>query len=470
MENRVVVSEIESDGFSASAGIAEVGIAKKERASNEEADTLKIWSMADCMRYAAEHSYAVRKQMYETNSYKADRDRAIASFFPSLSAGIGGTMNWGRSIDPNTNTYTTQQSFANNYDLSASMPLFAGGQYVKQWMLAASNLKMGQNDIARLKDEAAMNAMQAFVDVVYYRETVRLSEQNLEDSRRNLYKTEQEEALGLKGKADVAQFRSQVATADYQLTSQQNLYNTSLLTLKQVMNFPLDKPLVLDSVFPYLDLAPVLDNPDLLFEAARETNPQALQARYQFRAAQLSYKMSIGAMMPSISVSGGLNTSYIGGLRDVNNRLMRFDDQFKNNWGGYVSVSMSIPIFSGLYSYGFAQGQERHDDSPGEPGRGFAAAARCGDAGHHGLQRLCQGGGADEGQGGERFDFLPADLAQVRGRLDEPARCADQREYALAVEGGLLAADSAVFDEVADGGLLSGSASLLNSTSASCPF
>ena len=184
--------------------------------------------MADCMRYAAEHSYAVRKQMYETNSYKAERDRAIASFFPSLSAGIGGTMNWGRSIDPNTNTYTTQQSFANNYDLSASMPLFAGGQYVKQWML----------DIARLKDEAAMNAMQAFVDVVYYRETVRLSEQNLEDSRRNLYKTEQEEALGLKGKADVAQFRSQVATADYQLTSQQNLYNTSLLTLKQVMNFP----------------------------------------------------------------------------------------------------------------------------------------------------------------------------------------------------------------------------------------
>lgn len=350
LENCVVVSESESDGFSASAGIAEVGIAKKERASNEEADTLKIWSMADCMRYAAEHSYAVRKQMYETNSYKAERDRAIASFFPSLSAGIGGTMNWGRSIDPNTNTYTTQQSFANNYDLSASMPLFAGGQYVKQWMLAASNLKMGQNDIARLKDEAAMNAMQAFVDVVYYRETVRLSEQNLEDSRRNLYKTEQEEALGLKGKADVAQFRSQVATADYQLTSQQNLYNTSLLTLKQVMNFPLDKPLVLDSVFPYLDLAPVLDNPDLLFEAARETNPQALQARYQFRAAQLSYKMSIGAMMPSISVSGGLNTSYIGGLRDVNNRLMRFDDQFKNNWGGYVSVSMSIPIFSGLYS------------------------------------------------------------------------------------------------------------------------
>lgn len=349
-ENRAVVSGNEAGELSVSAGIAEVGIEKKERISHEEADTLEIWSMADCMRYAAEHSYAVRKQMYETNSYKAERDRAIASFFPSLSAGIGGTMNWGRSIDPNTNTYTTQQSFANNYDLGASMPLFAGGQYVKQWMLAASNLKMGQNDIARLKDEAAMNAMQAFVDVVYYRETVRLSKQNLEDSRRNLYKTEQEEALGLKGKADVAQFRSQVAAADYQLTSQQNLYNASLLTLKQVMNFPLDKPLVLDSVFPYLDLAPVLDNPDLLFEAARETNPQALQARYQFRAAQLSYKMSIGAMMPSISVSGGLNTSYIGGLRDLNNRLMRFDEQFKNNWGGYVSVSMNIPIFSGLYS------------------------------------------------------------------------------------------------------------------------
>lgn len=305
-------------------------------------DTLAVWTMEDCMRFAAENSYAVRKQRYETASYQAERDQAIASFFPSVNASVGAQYNWGRSIDPETNTYGNARSFYNSYGLSASLPLFYGGRYVKQWMLASSNLQMGKNEIQRLQDEAAMNTMQAFADAVYYRETARLSALKLAESERNLFKVRREEELGLRGKADIAQFESQVAADDYDLTRQQNLYRTALLTLKQVMNFPLNRTLELDTTWPEISLVVPQTDAESIFERAKTSHPTALQAKYRFRAAQLDYKMRIGALFPDLYVQAGVNTDYIDG------NTQSFRKQFRNNRGEYVAVGMNIPIFDGL--------------------------------------------------------------------------------------------------------------------------
>ena len=305
-------------------------------------DTLSVWTMEDCMRFASENSYAVKRQRYQTASYQADRDQAIASFFPSVNASVGAQYNFGRSIDPVTNTYNNVQSFYNSYGLSASLPLFCGGRYVKQWMLASSNLQMGRNEIQRLEDEAAMNTMQAFADAVYYRQTARLSALKLAESERNLLKVRREEALGLRGKADIAQFESQVAADDYELTRQQNLYRSALLTLKQVMNFPLNRTLELDTTLPEISLVAAESDAESIFDRAKTTHPSALQAKYRFRAAQLDYKMRIGALFPDIYVQAGVNTDYIDGY------MQSFKKQFRNNRGEYVAVGMNIPIFEGL--------------------------------------------------------------------------------------------------------------------------
>ncbi|MDE5703957.1 MAG: TolC family protein, partial [Bacteroidales bacterium] len=224
----------------------------------------------------------------------------------------------------------------------ASLPLYSGGRYVKKWMLASSNLQMGKNEIRRLEDEAATNAMQAFADAVYYRETMRLSALKLEESERNLHKVRREEALGLRGKADIAQFESQVAADDYDLTRQSNLYRTALLTLKQVMNYPVEKDLELDGTLPDMPLTLLGEDADEIYERAKTSTPAALQAKYRFRAAQLEYKMRIGAMMPDIYVQAGCNTDYIDGY------TQSFKKQFRNNMGEYVAVGVNIPIFNGL--------------------------------------------------------------------------------------------------------------------------
>lgn len=121
---------------------------------------------------------------------------------------------------------------------------------INQWRLANVNRHMGRNDLQKQKDDLAINIMDAFITVVYYQGLVKMCSEKLEDSQRLLYKTRRQEELGLKGKADVAQIESQVAGDDYNLTHQQNLYNTAMMTLKNAMNYPSDLALDVDTVVP----------------------------------------------------------------------------------------------------------------------------------------------------------------------------------------------------------------------------
>ena len=67
----------------------------------------KLWTLDECMRYAVENSPSVKKQVYTSDTYKAERNAAVASFFPAASAKVGAQYSFGRSIDPATNTYET---------------------------------------------------------------------------------------------------------------------------------------------------------------------------------------------------------------------------------------------------------------------------------------------------------------------------------------------------------------------------
>ncbi len=307
----------------------------------------KLWTMEECMRYAVENSPSVKKQIYAADTYKAEYVSSIGSFFPSLEAGVSAQYNYGRAIDPATNTYANTTTFNNYYEGYASLPIFNGGQLINQWRLAKSNRQMGMNDVQKEKDDLALNTLVAYVDVVYYEGTVQFAAEKLEETNRILYKTKREEELGLKGKAEVAQIEAQAAGDDYSLTRQQNLYNTALLKLKELMNFPYDEELNIDTTALVTDYLFTQESVHDIFLYAQENNPTALQAEYQLKASKLNLLIQKGKLFPRISFSAGINTSYFENLK-AETAPVAFREQFKNNRGEYFNFSLRVPLFNGL--------------------------------------------------------------------------------------------------------------------------
>ena len=303
-------------------------------------------SLEACMQYAVEHSPAVRRQDYTNRNYRQDYIESIASLVPAVSGSVGASTSFGRSVDPETNTYTDVSNFDNSYSVSGQIPVFAGLTGINTVRAARVMRMQGVEELQLARDEIALKTMQAYFDVVYYTESVRLAREQLETSTAELEKSRKLFELGLKSAADVAEVESQQASDDYLLTQQENNLALAEIALAEAMNYPADRPLRIDTAVAIETSAGVAPFREVL-DNALENNPKAVAARHDVRRSRLQFSIARGNLLPSLYVGGGYSTNFFMNLDD-RSLYASFPNQFRDNRGFYVSAQLSIPIFGGL--------------------------------------------------------------------------------------------------------------------------
>lgn len=300
----------------------------------------------DCMRYAVENSVAVGKQRLAADDNKTNYQEAVASLFPSVNAEVAGGLNFGRGIDPATNTYTNVTTFGNSYGISGSVPLFDGLKGINTVRAMKVARQKGVVDTQIAQDEVAMQTLSAYMDVVYYTEAVKIAREQLEASRKTLELVRRQEELGTKSAADVAEIESQEANYDYLLTTEVNNLALAYIKLREVMNYPQGEKLEIVTDIN-LEALPSAVSEQALLDYALANNPRIAASRFATEQSRLNLARAKGAFAPSLYLYGGYNTSY---YIDFENKAAyaSFANQFRNNRGGYVQVGLSIPIFNGL--------------------------------------------------------------------------------------------------------------------------
>ena len=298
--------------------------------------------MQQCMQYAVEHNHEVRRAELQLDNHKANRQQAVGSFLPEVDAGIGAQYNFGRAIDPETNGYTDVSTFYNGYSVGASLPVFDGFGRLHALRAARAGVLMGREALRQQQDQTALSVLQAFTNVVYYEGLVRMAEEKVQETALLLRQTRLMEEVGRKSQADVAQVESQQAEADYELTRQQNLQATALLELKKQMNYPLA-----DSLRLTVDEITARDARDYgSLPTSRNLVPELLTAQYQMQISEHEWRQARASLLPSLSLSAGLSTTYYHTLHTPS--ATSFSSQFKNNMGEYVGATLSIPLFNRL--------------------------------------------------------------------------------------------------------------------------
>ena len=301
-------------------------------------------SVSDCMRFAVIHSHGLRQRQLQLDNSQATRMQAIGAFLPSVNASAGTQWNFGRAINPETNTYTSVSTFNNGYGLSASLPLFDGLYRLHTLRAAHADVLMQKNALQAERDQVALETYQAFIDVIYAQEAVRLAKEKLSESEMMLRQTQVMEEEGLKSKADVAQMEAQLAADALTVTRQENQQETAMLRLKQVMNWELKEVLRIKSEDLTIPAAQGGEDADSASLPLR--SPLERQAFYAVESARSNVRAARSSFFPSISLSAGINSSYFRNLDAATTTPFR--NQLKNNLGEYVSLNLSIPIFNRL--------------------------------------------------------------------------------------------------------------------------
>ena len=306
------------------------------------------WSVERCMQFAADHSHTVRQQLFALEDSRAAKTQAIGAFLPSVYGAVNGQMNFGRAIDPSTNTYTDVSTFNNGYGLEASLTVFDGLQRYNNLRLAKANEAMGRSGVRAEKDDVALKVYKAYMDLVYCEGAVSQTAKKRDESRELLRQTSVMAEVGQKSDADVAQMRATLAADEYELAHMQSQTTKAMLALKQLMGFPVDSALAV--------IQPSFDDEKLTAEDASQMsvfaatdNPRILKAQQNVEAARYSLRAARGALLPTISLSGGVSTSFFRNMDKGGHASFSF--QFRNNAGEYVGLSLSIPLFDRLATY-----------------------------------------------------------------------------------------------------------------------
>lgn len=300
----------------------------------------------ECMAYAVAHNRDVRKAALTLDNYEANRLGAIGDFLPTISASASAQYNFGRGIDPETNTYTNVTTFYQGFGTSASLPVFDGLARLHALRAARADVLMGKSALESQQGQVALQTLQAFVDVQYYQGTVAMAEEKLRESEGLLRQTRTMEEVGRKSPADVAQMEAQQAQASVEVVRQRNRLEQAMLTLKQVMNWPSADSLILAPIAHSTQDAHSAhdgDNGPLGLNGAMEEERQAF---FAMESARHALRRAKANLWPSISLSAGWSTTYYKTLDAPASTSWR--QQMRNNRGEWVAASLSFPLFGRL--------------------------------------------------------------------------------------------------------------------------
>ncbi len=308
------------------------------------AEGARLMTLRDCMEYAISNSTKIRIQQAAIGDAQIDRrDAALALFTPQINAQTVAYYNFGRNIDPETNTYIQTTSFHNSYGVSAGYDLFDGFKAVNNWKISKTGLLIAQSQEKQVEADICLAVMEAYYNVVYYKRLTDVHEEQVATAESALKKAKRQEELGQKGHADVIQMEADLADRQYDLTNTYNMYVSQKMTLADLMFWPVDEELIIDTSMPVWQIEPVAA--ESVVDFALDHNPGVNVAAWKELNARRELTTAKWQLMPSIGLYGGWNTNY---FTYPNQPTAAFGTQFRNNMGEYVQLSLSIPIWDRL--------------------------------------------------------------------------------------------------------------------------
>ncbi len=327
--------------------------ASHSKPRSEGSNSEQLWSLDSCIEYAVNHDVEVILNRMELDRATADSEQARWAYLPSVNGYVAAVNNFGRGIDPATNSYTTTSTFNNNFGVEVEMPLFAAGQLLANSRITKLTQKQQRVAFELAKDALAERVMLCYVEALYNFHLIELRRSVVSSYENQLERLTRRHSLGGSSNSDVAQLRATHSKEQLQLSKAELSYHSSIVELKRVMGYPQQEPLSLDQNLSMSSSERRSErlhhNPERIFNYAVESNPQMRAAKYDINISEESLAAARKSYYPSLSRVGGVTTQYYAQLNLSSYAYTQgWGSQMRNNIGGWIGVKLTIPILNGM--------------------------------------------------------------------------------------------------------------------------
>lgn len=307
----------------------------------------QTWNLKQCIDYAMEHNIQLQQNRISEKQAETDLLSSKAQMFPSLSFSTSQNVSnspWRETFNymGETGSMTTSNTtYSGNYGLSANWTVWNGGR--RKMNIESSKISLEKSE---LTSEANANSIQEqilqfYVQILYAKESVKVNESTLEVAKAQRNRAKERVEIGDLSKADLAQLEAQVASGEYNVVNAKSQVEKYKMQLKQLLeltgssDFDIATIEVTDQ--QAMNLLPSVTS---VYEQALLTRPEIRNSQLSIDAADLNVDIAKAGKLPTVSMNANI------GSNTNSSNSKAWGNQFKQNWGNNVGLSVSVPILS----------------------------------------------------------------------------------------------------------------------------
>ncbi len=270
------------------------------------------WNLARCIEYARENNLLLRQTQLGINQAELTEKQNKLSRMPALSGSASHAYNFGRSIDPTSNSFESRTIQSNNFSLNSNGLIYGGGQIRHSITQSAFDAQAAQADVDRVNNDMGLTIAQAYLQILLSEDQLNIAKNRLKQSQDQLDRTQKLVNAGSVARVTLLDLEAQVATDEQSIVATENGLVLALLNLKTQLN--LDPDYAMTVVRPDLDI-PENSNlstmtVDMLYQEAVKNQPQILASEYRQKSAETGIAVAKATLQPSLSYFGNLSTNY----------------------------------------------------------------------------------------------------------------------------------------------------------------
>lgn len=310
---------------------------------------------------AREANLTIRRAQNSVEVARENFNQSKFNYVPTVNAGINGTRSFGTTFDQVTFQRIQQNTNTSNPSITANLPLFQGLANYYTYQQTRANLDASLKGLERTENEILATVLQSYLQVILDQVSINTINQRLELLRTQLDRQQKLLDGGRGIEFDVLNVQSQIAVEELNLITARNQQQRNQITLLQQLDLNPAGETESGYTFEAVDTAllKIAPRTDVLPSASSVENyaleyfPDLQEQESLMKAQQWGLKNANAAYWPTLTLSGGLQSSFSsnGGqflvdtlTGDFTRTRTAYFEQIDDNQSQFLSLRLNIPI------------------------------------------------------------------------------------------------------------------------------
>lgn len=318
----------------------------------------KKWTLDDCVRYALQNNISIKQTELDSQLANIEKRSAFGNFLPRIGANTSHSWNIGLNQNITTGLLENQTTQFTAAGLNIGLNLYRGLQNQNELRRANLSIIAAQYQLERIKDDVSLNVANAFLQILFNKENLKVQKEQLSLNGLQLDRTNSLVEAGSVAKADLLDMEATVAATEQNVIAAENSLLISRLSLAQLLQLDDFQSFdIADRDYEATESEIMMQTPQAIIEKAKEVRMEVKIAKTNQEIAQKDVQIAKGGLQPTLQAFYSLNTraAYADRIVGIDgNGQAIFEsplsllDQFDQNKGHSFGLQLDIPILNGL--------------------------------------------------------------------------------------------------------------------------